>query len=191
MACAQQAVLEFDEEILAPWRPRLVAVAGPGRVGAGRPRPHSSGRSSSRVGICRPSELSEPAGPSRPRAKVHPRHAPLGPAGARRRAGHGLAARRTPARLRLTRRARVLGVTLALMLGVAIGSWLGPLVAGSDGDLRLAGAQSVVVQPGDTLWSIAGEVAGSSDVRVVVDRIQEINGLSGTVLLPGQVLELP
>ena len=71
MACAQQAVLEFDEEILAPWRPRLVAVAGPGRVGAGRPRPHSSGRSSSRVGICRPSELSEPAGPSRPRAKVH------------------------------------------------------------------------------------------------------------------------
>ena len=85
----------------------------------------------------------------------------------------------------------MLGVTLALMLGVAIGSWLGPLVAGSDGDLRLAGAQSVVVQPGDTLWSIAGEVAGSSDVRVVVDRIQEINGLSGTVLLPGQVLELP
>ena len=74
---------------------------------------------------------------------------------------------------------------------MAIGSWLGPLLAGSDGDLRMAGVQSVVVQPGDTLWSIAGEVAGGDDVRDVVDRIQALNGLSGTVLIPGQILELP
>jgi nucleoid-associated protein YgaU len=78
-----------------------------------------------------------------------------------------------------------------LALGVAIGSWLGPLVAGGDGDLRLAGVQSVVVQPGDTLWSIARGAAGTDDVREVVDRIQQLNGLQGTVLIPGQVLELP
>jgi LysM repeat protein len=51
--------------------------------------------------------------------------------------------------------------------------------------------QSVVVQPGDTLWSIAAEVAGTDDVREVVDRIQELNGLQDAVLMPGQVLELP
>jgi nucleoid-associated protein YgaU len=105
---------------------------------------------------------------------------------------HGPAGRRAPAaHLRLTRRARLLGSVLLLALGVAIGSWAGPLLAGSDGDLRLAGVQSVVVQPGDTLWSIAGAVSGDGDVRDVVDRIQELNGLSGTVLIPGQVLELP
>jgi hypothetical protein len=80
---------------------------------------------------------------------------------------------------------------LTLALCVALGSWLGPLLAGGDGDLRLAGVQSVVVQPGDTLWSIAGDAAGSADVRDVVDRIQELNGLRGTVLMPGQVLQLP
>jgi nucleoid-associated protein YgaU len=80
---------------------------------------------------------------------------------------------------------------MTLSLGVAIGSWVGPLLAGGDGDLRLAGVQSVVVQPGDTLWSIATEAAGTDDVREVVDRIQELNGLDDTVLIPGQVLELP
>jgi nucleoid-associated protein YgaU len=75
--------------------------------------------------------------------------------------------------------------------GVAIGSWLGPLVAGAGEDLRLAGVQSVVVQPGDTLWSIAAGVAGTGDVREVVDRIQELNGMHGAALMPGQILELP
>ena len=57
MGYVQQAVLEFDEEILAPWRPRLVAVAGGGEGAPPRPmRPHPSGRSSSRVGVCRPPE---------------------------------------------------------------------------------------------------------------------------------------
>ena len=92
---------------------------------------------------------------------------------------------------RLTRRARRLAAVLTLAVGVAIGSWLGPLIAGGDGDLRLAGVQSVVVQPGDTLWSIAADAAGTGDVRAVVDRIQELNDLHDTVLIPGQVLELP
>jgi nucleoid-associated protein YgaU len=82
-------------------------------------------------------------------------------------------------------------VVLTLAAGVGIGSWLGPLVAGAGGDLRLAGVQSVVVQPGDTLWSIAADVAGTADVREVVDRIQELNGIRNSVLMPGQVLELP
>jgi len=94
-------------------------------------------------------------------------------------------------RLRLTRRARRLAVVLGMAAAVALGSWLGPLVDGSGSELRLAGESSVVVRSGDTLWSIASSVAEGADVRTVVDRIQELNGLEGTELQPGQLLLLP
>jgi hypothetical protein len=198
MGLVQQAVLDFDEEIRAPWRPRLVVVAGldestahdmADREMARRPRPHPSGRSSSRVGVCRPVEpLPQFAARSGVRASVTAGR----PVEGRRRPAASPQGRRSSRRgLRLTRRARLLATVLTLALGVAIGSWLGPLIAGGGGDLRLAGAQSVVVEPGDTLWSIADGVAGTADVREVVDRIQELNGLHSTVLIPGQVLELP
>jgi nucleoid-associated protein YgaU len=82
-------------------------------------------------------------------------------------------------------------VVVWLAAGVALGSWLGPVLAGGDGDLRLAGVASVVVQPGDTLWSIAGSLEDDGDVRAVVDEIQELNGLHDAVLVPGQTLRLP
>jgi nucleoid-associated protein YgaU len=94
--------------------------------------------------------------------------------------------------VRLTRRARRLAVVLALAGGVALGSWLGPLLSGAGGgDLRLAGQSSVTVETGDTLWSIASSVAGDSDVRLVVDRIRQLNGLRSPDIVPGQVLQLP
>jgi nucleoid-associated protein YgaU len=80
---------------------------------------------------------------------------------------------------------------MALAAGVALGSWLAPLLGGGSGDLRLAGVETVVVQPGDTLWSIATSLDGDGDVRAVVDEIQELNGLAGAELVPGQVLQLP
>ena len=46
-----------------------------------------------------------------------------------------------------------------------------------------------VVQPRDTLWSIASR--GYADPRKGVWEIQVRNGLAGTVLVPGQVLVLP
>jgi nucleoid-associated protein YgaU len=199
MGCVQQAVLDFDEEIQAPWRPRLVAVAD--TAGDRSPRPHSSGRTSSRVGVCRPpessAELAVPVGraasDAAARAGTGPVRATAAGASSFRptRARRPVGSRPAAARVRLTRRARRLAVVLTLAAGVAIGSWLGPLVAGAGDDLRLAGVQSVVVQPGDTLWSIAADVAGSADVREVVDRIQELNGIRNSVLMPGQVLELP
>jgi nucleoid-associated protein YgaU len=183
MGMVQQAVLDFDEEVQAPWRPRLVAVPGDTVPIAARGlRPHPSGRSSSRVGICRPIEpVSASARPVPSRVRVAATAGSASPP----------VRRPASASFRLTRRARRLAAVLTLALGVAIGSWLGPLIAGGDGDLRLAGVQSVVVQPGDTLWSIAAEAAGTGDVRAVVDRIQELNGLQDAVLVPGQVLELP
>ena len=201
MGCVQQAVLDFDEEIRAPWRPRLVAVAGGGEAAVRPLPPRPSGRSSARVGVCRPPEpVTRSAVPARraaadsgvragvPRPRVS---APGGSSARPPRARRPAVGRPDATGLRLTRRARRLAVVLTLAGGVAIGSWLGPLIAGTGGDLRLAGVQSVVVQPGDTLWSIATDVAGTADVRYVVDRIQELNGIHDTVLIPGQVLELP
>jgi hypothetical protein len=82
-------------------------------------------------------------------------------------------------------------VVLALAAGVALGSWLGSLIGNDAGDLRLAGGSSVVVQPGDTLWSIASSLDDGRDVRVLVDELQRRNGLEGAALVPGQILALP
>jgi nucleoid-associated protein YgaU len=194
MGCVQQAVLEFDEEVQAPWRPRLVSVPDAGEAVALRPvRPHPSRHSPSRVGVCAP-----PASPARPvaparRATARPggvvtaSSAAVRPGAGRRTAGQ----RPEPVRLRLTRRARRLAVVLALAAGVALGSWIGPLLDGDAGDLRLAGESSVIVQSGDTLWSIATSLQGDGDVRALVDEIQRINDLDGGALVPGQVLQLP
>ena len=51
-------------------------------------------------------------------------------------------------------------------------------------------AQVYVVQPGDTLWSIAaGRYAG--DTREGVWKLQRRNHLVGTTISPGQKLVLP
>jgi LysM repeat protein len=51
-------------------------------------------------------------------------------------------------------------------------------------------AQVYVVQPGDTLWSIAaGRYAG--DTREGVWKLQRRNHLPGTTISPGQKLVLP
>ena len=70
MGCVQQAVLEFDEEIQAPWRPRLVAgqlTAPHTRVaGCGRTRPAAAPRASASAGRRRsPPECRPPGRPAR------------------------------------------------------------------------------------------------------------------------------
>jgi LysM repeat protein len=92
--------------------------------------------------------------------------------------------------LRLTRRgvlASVIGLALAggLLLLVAY------LSAGSPASRPAAVPGSVVtVQPGDTLWSIAGQVAPGHDPRRVVEQLREVNHLSSVSLTPGQTLKV-
>ena len=187
MGAVQQAVLEFDHEVQAPWRPGLVALPDAGGPASMRPlRTHPSRHTPSRVGVCAP-----PVPPARPvapaRREVRGSASQAARPGATRRSVQ-VSARRV--RLRLTQRARRLAVVLALAAGVALGSWLGPLLGG-DGELRLAGEGSVIVRSGDTLWSIATSLDADGDVRGLIDEIQRLNGLEGGVLEPGQVLELP
>ena len=49
--------------------------------------------------------------------------------------------------------------------------------------------QRYVVQPYDTLWSIAA--VGYADPREGVWEIRERNGLDGSTIVPGQVIVLP
>lgn len=51
---------------------------------------------------------------------------------------------------------------------------------------------SYVVVPGDTLWGIAAGLVGpDEDVRVMVAVIKELSGIDTSVLVPGDVLQLP
>jgi nucleoid-associated protein YgaU len=50
---------------------------------------------------------------------------------------------------------------------------------------------TVVVQPGDSLWSIAAARYPGADTRERVDAIERLNGLSGPVIVAGETLQLP
>src|SRR5215467_4986987 len=54
-----------------------------------------------------------------------------------------------------------------------------------------APVERVVVQPGDTLWSIAAVHYPSDDPRERVDAIERLNGLSGPGIEAGETLLLP
>jgi Tfp pilus assembly protein FimV len=93
-------------------------------------------------------------------------------------------------RMRLTRRARALARTLAIALVVAVFLLVAPGLARGDGPDRPAPRVTYVVQPGDTLWSIARRVAPGQDPRPVVDGLIEANELRGG-LQAGQELSVP
>jgi LysM repeat protein len=52
-------------------------------------------------------------------------------------------------------------------------------------------APSVVVQPHDTLWSIATRATPERDPYAAIAEIRQLNNLQGYVVHPGQTLELP
>ena len=54
---------------------------------------------------------------------------------------------------------------------------------------EVAAPTTAVVQPGDTLWSIAAATAPDVDVRITVDRLIALNGSSPIAV--GQELDLP
>ncbi|MCC2033861.1 LysM peptidoglycan-binding domain-containing protein [Microbacterium allomyrinae] len=105
------------------------------------------------------------------------------------------AAAQRATRLRLTVRGRRVLVFLAalpaiLALSIAIFSGGNALASRTDG----APADSfvtVTVSSGETLWSIAEEVAPQSDPRDVVDAMVRLNALDGATVWVGQSLAIP
>ena len=98
-------------------------------------------------------------------------------------------------RLRLTVRGRrILSVLAALPVVAAVGYAAlsgGGAVASSEGPGTLVSFDTVTVMPGDSLWSIASEVADGADVREVVGDITRLNALSTSLIEVGQTLAIP
>lgn len=122
-----------------------------------------------------------------PRARV-------GSPSASRLAARGCFARersaREPAPLRLTRRGRVVVGVLGLALAAGAGG--ATLSAHADGPSVGSEVERVVVQPGDTLWAIAAEVAApGEDVRDVVLMLMRMNELPSGGLAAGQTIVVP
>jgi hypothetical protein len=92
--------------------------------------------------------------------------------------------------LRLTRRGRAVVLFLFVILATAASAVL--FTTASRADLPLSGpAPTVVVQPDDTLWSIATRTQPHRDPYTAVGEIQRLNGLTSYVVHPGETLVLP
>jgi hypothetical protein len=100
------------------------------------------------------------------------------------------AASRAPVggRLRLTRRGRVVVMMAFLLLVTVVVAVLAPA---SRADEPPGAAPTAVVQPGDTLWSVAARHRPSRDPYQMIDEIRRINGLDGYTVHAGQRLVLP
>jgi hypothetical protein len=149
-----------------------------------------------------------------PALRLLPTTVPPGPAGPARPALRVLEGGRAPASLARQasfRRRRVLAAALLVLTAVAVVLLVGAISTGFAGGghpSSTAGASSPtsaaaasaagvaapvgqvhIVQPGDTLWSIAAAVAPHSDVRRTVDRLVAANG--DGPLTVGQHLRIP
>jgi nucleoid-associated protein YgaU len=88
--------------------------------------------------------------------------------------------------LRLTRRG-VAAVSAAVAILAGLLLWAAALSAPASPAQAPAPA-AVTVGAGDTLWSIATSVAPGRDPRAEVVTLQRLNHLTGTGLMPGEVL---
>jgi hypothetical protein len=79
----------------------------------------------------------------------------------------------------LYRWALILVAALAVMVALSRVAWGGEAAA------------TVVVQPGDTLWTIAADRYPGDDTRARVDEIERLNNLASPVIVVGETLRLP
>jgi hypothetical protein len=99
--------------------------------------------------------------------------------------------------LRLTRRGKIVLVGIPLVLLAALllslaGFFNSPAKASdSAADLSITPTVTVTVQPGQSLWAIAGTVDPERDARDVVADIVQLNNLSAGAVQPGQQLYVP
>lgn len=115
-------------------------------------------------------------------------------AGEARRAGRdsgtGSGSVVTDAGLRLTRRGRTVLTALAVLLTLAAA--FTAQRADADGASAATPVVTHTVVAGETLWGIASSVAvPGEDVRDVVDRLMELNGLHNGGLRSGQQILVP
>ena len=95
-----------------------------------------------------------------------------------------------PRPVRLTRRGRLV-IFVAALLALAALALVGSQIASAGEHPGTLRTQTVLVHPGDSLWSVAARVAGHGDVTAMEDQIMKLNGLSADGVQAGQVLRVP
>lgn len=118
-----------------------------------------------------------------------------------RQAARSRDARLAPPRstVRLTRRGRVVvaillttvSLLLAALAWMAIAARAQAADSGPPPGAVYKNLTSVVVRPGQTLWSIASQAEPSADPRAVMQEIIDLNALQGSSVEPGQRLWVP
>lgn len=95
-----------------------------------------------------------------------------------------------PAPLRLTRRGRIVVILFFVLVASVVGGLLATASRASDpaGEVPVDG---VVVQPYDTLWSIASRAVPDRAPRPVIAEIRRLNGLPDYTVHPGEWLWVP
>lgn len=92
---------------------------------------------------------------------------------------------------RMTRQTgtRLRGLVIISTIAVALVLLLASAVQATG---RVAATEEYLVRPGDTLWEIADEHGPDDrDVRDVIEAIRRLNRIDGSIIQPGQVLEIP
>ncbi|MGB3440926.1 MAG: LysM peptidoglycan-binding domain-containing protein [Actinophytocola sp.] len=131
-----------------------------------------------------PAPRTEPRAPARVLRRV-PAHRPPTRRRVVRVGASRVVASCAPRRPRLS----VAGVLAVASVACAAVVGLGAL-SGSVEPMVPSETTVVRVQPGESLWELAGRVAPGSDASAVVERIRELNGVDGAVQ-PGQPLTVP
>lgn len=136
--------------------------------------------------------------PRRPRLQlvgpgfVPPADMPAAPAADRAPAVPAGSARVGAAPLRLTALGRRVVASVALLVAVVVAVVAGALAGQAVSSAGAAETDTHTVQPGETLWAVAGSAAGpGEDVRDVVAEIVQLNALATEVIEPGQALLVP
>jgi len=113
--------------------------------------------------------------------------------GTARRTSRPRTSRPRTSRLRITRRGYVLFtlVVTAPLVVAAFGFALNGGAASAGADVSSIAFEHVTVQPGESLWQLAGEIAPSHDPREVVSDLVQLNQLGSAEVQPGQSLAVP
>jgi nucleoid-associated protein YgaU len=99
------------------------------------------------------------------------------------------AAARRPGRAVIVRRRAIVAASAIMVAGAALALGFGVGQAGAEIDGPRPAAAVYVVQPGDTLWAIAGRLAPEVDTARAVAELRRAAGTAN--LTPGQRIALP
>ena len=95
-----------------------------------------------------------------------------------------------PVSVRLTARGRAVATGLLVVLALAV-LLLTTSVSGAGTSSTPVPVRHVVVESGQTLWQIAGDVAPDADRRDTVAAILDLNALPGSNVQAGQQIAVP